>query len=120
MLRWGTLGAAAAGLLVAMTTRTGVGGLWGLVVPLFAFASATGFIVANSIVNAIARRPDRAGAVSALVGAAQYGAGIASSALVGACADGTPWPMGWVIAIAGLGSALCGWALARRAPRTSY
>jgi DHA1 family bicyclomycin/chloramphenicol resistance-like MFS transporter len=48
--------------------------LWGLVLPLFAFASATGFIVANSIANALARRPDRAGAVSALFGAAQYGA----------------------------------------------
>jgi len=42
--------------------------LWGLVLPLFAFASATGFIVANSIVNALARRPDRAGAVSAGTG----------------------------------------------------
>jgi MFS transporter, DHA1 family, multidrug resistance protein len=102
-----------------VTARTGWGGLWGLVLPLFAFASATGFIVANSIANALARRPDRAGAVSALVGAAQHGAGIASSALVGAFADGTPWPMGWVIAAAGLGSALSGWALSRRSPRTS-
>jgi DHA1 family bicyclomycin/chloramphenicol resistance-like MFS transporter len=83
------------------------------VVPLFAFASATGFIVANSIAGALGRRPDRAGAVSALVGAAQYGAGIASSALVGAFADGTPWPMGWVIAATGLGSAVSGWALSR-------
>ncbi len=87
--------------------------------PLFAFASATRFIAANSITNALARRPDRAGAVSALVGAAQYGAGVASSALVGAFADGTPWPMGWVIAAAGLGSALSSWALSRRLPDTS-
>ncbi len=120
LLRWGTLGAAAAGVLVALTARTGWGGLWGLVLPLFAFAAATGFIVANSIVNALSRRPDRAGAVSALVGAARSGAGIASSALVGACADGTPWPMGWVIAVAGLGSALSGWALSRCPPRTSH
>jgi DHA1 family bicyclomycin/chloramphenicol resistance-like MFS transporter len=119
LLRWGTLGAAAAGLLLAAMARTGWGGLWGLVLPLFAFASATGFIAANSITNALARRPDRAGAVSALVGAAQYGAGVASSALVGAFADGTPWPMGWVIAAAGLGSALSSWALSRRLPDTS-
>lgn len=120
LLRRGTLGAAAAGLLLAVTARTDWGGLWGLVLPLFAFASATGFIVANSIANALARRPDRAGAVSALVGAAQYGAGIASSALVGAFADGTPWPMGWVIAAAGLGSALSFWALSRRSPHISF
>jgi DHA1 family bicyclomycin/chloramphenicol resistance-like MFS transporter len=119
LLRWGTLGAAAAELLLAAMARTGWGGLWGHVLPLFAFASATGFIAANSITNALARRPDRAGAVSALVGAAQYGAGVASSALVGAFADGTPWPMGWVIAAAGLGSALSSWALSRRLPDTS-
>ena len=113
LLRWGTLAAAAAGLVLALTARMGWGGLWGLVLPLFAFASATGFIVANSIASALGRRPDRAGAVSALVGAAQYGAGIASSALVGAFANGTPWPMAWVIAAAGVGSALSGWAVSR-------
>ncbi len=115
LMRWGALGAAAAGLAVAATARTGWGGLAGLVLPLFAFVSATGFIVANSIAGALSRRPDRAGAVSALVGSAQYGAGIASSALVGAFADGTPWPMAWVIAAAGLGTALCGWASGRAA-----
>jgi DHA1 family bicyclomycin/chloramphenicol resistance-like MFS transporter len=55
--------------------------------------------------------PERAGAVSALVGAIQYGCGIVGSALVGIFADGTPWPMGWVIAVAGLGSAACAWLL---------
>jgi DHA1 family bicyclomycin/chloramphenicol resistance-like MFS transporter len=49
--------------------------------------------------------------VSALVGALQYGTGIAGSALVGAFADGTPWPMGWVIALSGIGSTLCAWLL---------
>jgi MFS transporter, DHA1 family, multidrug resistance protein len=119
LLRRGTLGAAAAGLSLAVTARTDFGGLWGLVLPLCAFASANGFIVANSIANALARRPDRAGAVSALVGAAQYGAGIAGSALVGAFADSTPWPMGWVIAATGLACALSFWALSRCPPRAS-
>jgi DHA1 family bicyclomycin/chloramphenicol resistance-like MFS transporter len=66
-----------------------------------------GFIVANSIASAMAGFPERAGAVSALVGAFHYGSGIIGSALVGAFADGTPWPMGWVIALAGIGSLLC-------------
>jgi MFS transporter, DHA1 family, multidrug resistance protein len=68
---------------------------------------ATGFIVANSIAGALADFPERAGSVSALVGAIQYGSGIIGSALVGAFADGTPRPMGWVIALAGIGSLLC-------------
>ena len=55
--------------------------------------------------------PTRAGAASALVGSIQYGAGIIGSALVGAFADGTPWPLGWVIAGAGLGRAPArGWS----------
>lgn len=106
MLLVGTGFAALFALLVALFARTGWGGLWGLVVPLFLFASATGFIVANSITGAMDNFPQRAGAVSALVGALQYGSGIIGSGLVGLFADGTPWPMGWVIALCGIGSLL--------------
>jgi MFS transporter, DHA1 family, multidrug resistance protein len=103
----GTGAAALAGIVLAVTAWTGWGGLWGLAVPLFLFISATGFIVANSIAGALAGFPERAGAVSALIGAIHYGSGIIGSALVSAFADGTPWPMGWVIALAGIGSLLC-------------
>ena len=72
-----------------------VRGLWGLAAPLLLFIAATGLVVANSI----------AGAVSALVGAPQYGAGIVGSGLVGVCADGTPWPLGWVVAVCGFSAA---------------
>ncbi|WP_197325051.1 multidrug effflux MFS transporter [Ralstonia solanacearum] len=107
LMRAGTVGAALAGALLALTAWTGWGGLAGLVVPLFLFVSATGFIVANSIAGALGSFAERAGSVSALVGSLQYGSGIIGSALVGAFADGTPWPMGCVIALAGLGSVLC-------------
>jgi len=62
----------------------------GLVVPLFQFASTTGLIVANSITGALADFPHRAGVVSALTGAVQYGRGIFGSGLAGLWADGTP------------------------------
>lgn len=107
LLRWGTVLAAIAALVVAVDARTGLGGLFGLVAPLFVFAGATGFIVANSIAGALALAPHRSGAVSALVGAIQYGSGIAGSALVGGLADGTPWPMGAVILACGIGSLAC-------------
>ena len=111
LLRAGTAMAALAGVGSAVAAWTGWGGLAGLVAPLFVFVSATGFIVANSISGALALAPQRAGTVSALVGAVQYGSGMAGSALVGAFADGTPWPMGWVIALGGIGSAACAWRL---------
>jgi DHA1 family bicyclomycin/chloramphenicol resistance-like MFS transporter len=111
MMRYGTLVAAPSGVVLALDARTGFGGLWGLAVPLFAFVGSAGFIVANSVAGALASYPDRAGAVSALVGAIHYGSGIFGSALVGIFADGTPWPIGWVIAGTGVGSAVCAWLL---------
>ena len=107
MLVGGTTAAALAGIMVAATAFSDWGGLWGLFLPLLLFVSVTGFVVANSIAGAMADFPEQAGAVSALVGALQYGAGIASSGLVGGFADGTPWPMGWVIALTGIGSLSC-------------
>lgn len=117
LLLLGTAAAALAGAALAATAGTGWGGVWGLAVPLFVYVSAAGFIVANAIAGALAGFPDRAGAVSALVGALQYGCGIAGSALVGVLADGTPRPMAWVIAAAGAGGLACAWALAGPAGR---
>ncbi|MBU9618689.1 multidrug effflux MFS transporter [Burkholderia multivorans] len=103
----GALIAALAGIACAVATWTDWGGLWGLLLPLFVFISCTGLIVANSVAGALAEFSMQAGSVSALVGALQYGSGIAGSGLVGFFADGTPRPMGWVIALAGIGSVLC-------------
>ncbi|GFO67778.1 Bcr/CflA family drug resistance efflux transporter [Geomonas limicola] len=106
MLLAGTIIAAFSAVMVALFAHFGWGGLWGLVVSLFVFVSATGFIVANSITGALNNFPGRAGAVSALVGAVQYGSGIIGSGIVGIFANGTPWPMGLVIALCGIGSLL--------------
>ena len=107
MLLWGAGAAALSAIVLAVAARTHAGGLAGLAVPLFVFISSTGFIVANSIAGAMAGFPDRAGAVSALVGAIQYGSGVLGSALVGLLADGTPWPMGCVMGLCGLGCLAC-------------
>lgn len=107
LLRIGTVGAAIFGIAVAVAGGTGWGGLTGLATTLFLFSAMSGLIVANSIAGALARFPERAGTASALVGAIHYGAGIVGSALVGAFADGTPWPVGWVVGVAGIGSLVC-------------
>lgn len=107
LLRYGATGVAISGIALAIVTRTDAGGLIGLVAVLFSFVSMTGMVVANSIAGALSIFPERTGAASALVGAMQYGSGIIGSALVGAFADGTPWPMGAVIAVCGIGSFIC-------------
>lgn len=104
VLFFGTFLACVSSIAAAVFSKTGIGGLPVLVAALFLFASAAGFIIANSITGALADFPDRAGAVSALVGAVQYGSGIIGAGLVGLFADGTPWPMGLVIALSGIGS----------------
>ncbi len=109
LIKVGATGAAIAGIVVAIDARTGFGGLPGLVAPLFVYIGLAGFIIANSIAGALDSFPNRAGAVSALVGAIHYGSGILTAGLVGAFADGTPWSMGWIIAVCGLGAAGCAW-----------
>lgn len=111
LMKAGAAAAALAGALLAVDARTGWGGLGGLVIPLFVFISATGFIVANSIAGALGVAPQRAGSVSALIGSIQYGSGIFGSAMVGFFADGTAWPMAAIIAAMGFGCLLCAWLL---------
>jgi len=111
ILRLGATLAAVGGLWAAADAWTGAGGLVGLAAPLFVFIATNGLIVANSIAGAMTAFPKRAGTVSALVGALQYGAGMAGSGLLGVFADGTPRPLAFVVAIAGLGAAVCAWTL---------
>lgn len=107
LLRVGATGACAMGLLAALASRTGWGGLPGLVVPLCLFVACVGLIAANAITGALNLFPGVSGSVSALIGSSQFGAGVFGSALVGAFADGTAWPLGALMAFFGTGSMLC-------------
>ncbi|EJJ26162.1 drug resistance transporter, Bcr/CflA subfamily [Rhizobium sp. CF142] len=104
LLRFGAGGTALCGVVLAVTGYTGWGGLAGLAIPLFVFVAWSGLIVANSIGGAMQDFPERAGSVSALVGALHYGSGIVGSAAVSTFADGTSFPLAAVVAIAGIGS----------------
>ena len=67
-MRLGALMAAISSLWLAIDAWSGMGGLAGLVAPLFVFVSAAGLIVANSIVGALESLPHMVGAASALIG----------------------------------------------------
>ncbi|MBB4839223.1 DHA1 family bicyclomycin/chloramphenicol resistance-like MFS transporter [Sphingomonas kyeonggiensis] len=115
LIRSGAVIAAIAGLASAVAGYTGFGGLAGLALPLILFSGMNGLIVANSIAGALDAFPERAGAASALIGAFQYGGGILGSALVSLLADGTPGPLGLVMALTGAACLLCTWLLPRTA-----
>lgn len=97
---------AVAGGVIAFTTWADWGGLPLLICGCFVFVTATGFVLANAITGALGCLPQFSGTASALAGALQYGAGILGSGLVARFADGTPWPMGLVVGICGLGCLL--------------
>jgi DHA1 family bicyclomycin/chloramphenicol resistance-like MFS transporter len=113
LLRIGAGLAALTGLLSAFAGYTGLGGLAGLAISLVLFAGMNGLVVANSIAGALNAFPERAGSASALVGALQYGGGILGSVLVGLLSDGTPAPLGLVMALSGCACFACTWLLPR-------
>lgn len=107
LLYGGSLIGMLAGVVLALTSRTDIGGFAGLFIPLLVYVSMTGLVIANSFAGALAEFPAMAGSASALVGALQYGSGMLGTALVGWFADGTPWPLGCIILAAGIGSVVC-------------
>lgn len=118
LVRLGTAVAACAGVAAALDAWFGWGGLAGLAALLFIYTAMSGLIVANSVAGALAAHPNKAGTASALLGAMHYGSGVLSAAAVGWFADGTPWPMGWIIAAGGVGSLLSVLLLVRPAATT--
>ncbi len=103
MLLIGVIGAAAFGTALALITVTDFGGVAGLIITQFLFTAMNGLILANAVAGALSSVQQRAGAASAVVGAIQYGSGMVGSGVVGLFANGTPVPMGVVIAVAGIG-----------------
>ncbi|MBT3068081.1 Bcr/CflA family drug resistance efflux transporter, partial [Rhodoferax sp. U11-2br] len=116
IFRFGTWIAAGSGIVLAINAYFGWGGIAGLAVPIFCYMSVSGLIVANSVASALSAFPKQAGAASSLVGAMHYGSGVFSAAMLGWFADGTPWPMGWLVAVAGIGCLLTALMQARLAP----
>ena len=99
---------------------TGIGGIWGLAVPIFVVFSTNGIIAACANAAALASVDSRnAGSAAALLGSLQYGSGIVSSLLLAAFSSGTPRTMAWVITLFVLLSAVMA-AGGRRASDAKY
>ena len=99
LLKWDGLFVLVCGALLALSAWTGIGGLPGLLAPLFFIVAHVGMNMPNAVGGAMAIDPKRAGAVSAVVGAAPFGCGAAAAAITGALNDGTARPMATVILI---------------------
>ena len=86
------------GVVLMALAATGVGGLVGLLVPLFVCIAGYGLISPNATALAMASYGRAAGSASALLGTLQFALGAGAGTLVGVLANGTALPMAAVIA----------------------
>ena len=92
-----------AGLGLLATVLTGVGGLIGLFVGVFAYIAAQGFVFPNGAAVAMMRHGPIAGTASALLGTNQFLIAAISTTFLGLL-DNPAIPMAWVIAGCGVAS----------------
>jgi MFS transporter, DHA1 family, multidrug resistance protein len=109
--------AAGASLLLVSVAVSGVGGLPGVLVPLWLVLLSVGFGLPNAPAVALSRHGETAGTAAAMLGATQFGVGALVSPLVGvlgndAAAMGTAIAAGLVLSLLVLVSVVRPWRLA--------
>ena len=111
LLKVSTAIAALSGIVLVLLVKNHIGGIYGVIIPVFFFFSTNGIIAACTNAAALDKVPDMVGSAAALLGALQYGSGILSSILLAAFSDsmGNPWTMSWIIAVFASASALVIW-----------
>jgi DHA1 family bicyclomycin/chloramphenicol resistance-like MFS transporter len=80
---------AAAGLALVGLAATGLGGLPGLLVPLWVMIATVGLVFPNAPALAMSRHGEMAGTASALLGAVQFGVGGLAAPMVGLLGGGS-------------------------------
>lgn len=94
------------GLLMLALAATGLGGMWGVALPLFAALASLGFSFPNATALALAHQGHRAGSAAALLGSLQFLLATISSTSVGLGRASSGLPMAAVFAAFALGAAL--------------
>lgn len=91
----------AASLALVLAAASGLGGLAGLLVPLFVCIASVGLVSPNTAAAAMAPHGRIAGSASALLGVAQFVVGAGIGVLLGLLEDGSALPMAALIALCG-------------------
>ncbi len=92
----------ASGLVLLIASVSTLGGLPGILVPLWICITSLGFTFPNSVAAAMAPFGDRAGAASGLLGTLQFTIAGTTAFLVSHWYDGSAVPMAAIIALCGL------------------
>ncbi len=94
------------GLAMLALAATGIGGMWGVALPLFIALASLGFSFPNATALALAHQGHRAGSAAALLGSLQFLLATASSTAVGLGGAHSALPMAAVFVAFALGAAL--------------
>jgi DHA1 family bicyclomycin/chloramphenicol resistance-like MFS transporter len=118
ILRFGNLLQTIAGLVLLMTAATGLGGFWGIAIPLFVYIGCVGIVSPNALAMAMAPQGAQAGSASAMVGVLQFSIAAIAATAVGAIHQESALPMALIIAVCGtLGLVLHRWLVGGWATR---
>ena len=90
---------AVAGVILLAVAITGVGGLAGIMLPLFFCVAVMGFVFPNTSAAAMASHPERAGLASGVLGTMQFAMGAIASFLVGALHAQSAIPLAAIICV---------------------
>lgn len=99
--------------VLLVTALSGLGGIWGLAVPLFFYVGSLSAVAANGITGTMQFFGHTAGTASSVFGVVQFGIGSFTGWVVSILNDGTPAPMAYLIIGCALLSACSFWLLAR-------
>jgi DHA1 family bicyclomycin/chloramphenicol resistance-like MFS transporter len=103
-----------AALVLVFDAQTGLGGLVGVLIPLWTVLTTVGLAMPNAPALALARHGEAAGTAAALLGAVQFGVGALTAPLVGVFGTGAG-AMGVVVFGGMLAANLTLWAVVRPA-----
>lgn len=106
VLLGGNLAALGAAVVLVLLATSGLGGIWGVALPLWAVLFAGGLALPNAPALALSRHGEAAGSAAALLGAVQFGVGALVSPLVGVLGNDAT-----AMAVVILGSALAATAV---------
>ena len=97
LLRTATAVSTVGAICLVACALTGLGGVWGVIIPVFIMFSMNGVIAATTNAAALGSIDSAvAGSGAALLGSLQYGSGIVASLLLTVFSSGTPRTMAWV------------------------
>lgn len=115
MIRLGTMGCAASGLVAAILAWSGITTMATILLPLMVFFLSAALVLPNSTAGAIQPYPRMSGAASALVGFLQMSLGAAIGWLHAATFDHTTRPLATLVAVMGVAALAVFTLLVRKA-----